>query len=90
MMDKFPLGLKSITHRHDVVFAQALSTLITSFIGKLNQNVAISSFLAQLVEVGFLMHWESLLSTLGDELGMLEDFIVAIHDINNVKFKVSQ
>ena len=40
------------------------------------------------MEVGFLAHWESLLSTHGDEIGMLEDFIVAIHDLNNLKFKV--
>ena len=40
------------------------------------------------VQVGFLLHWESLLSTHGDEQGMLEDFIVAIADINQLTFKV--
>lgn len=45
-------------------------------------------FLDQLLEVGFLVHWESLLSTIGDEAGMLEDFIIAIHDANNLVFKV--
>lgn len=39
-------------------------------------------------QVGFLLHWESLLSTHGDELGMLDDFIVAVRDINNLKFRV--
>ena len=38
--------------------------------------------------MGFLLHWESLLSTHGDELGMLEDFIVAVRDINQLTFKV--
>ena len=40
------------------------------------------------LQVGFLLHWESLLSTHGDEQGMLEDFIVAIADINQLTFKV--
>ena len=40
------------------------------------------------MQVGFLLHWESLLSTHGDEQGMLEDFIVAIADINQLTFKV--
>ena len=87
-VDKVPIGLKSLKHRHDIVFSQAVTTVATSFVFKLTQSMAVSSFLAQLIEVGYLMHWESLLSTMGDELGMLEDFIVAIHDLNNVKFKV--
>ena len=40
------------------------------------------------LQVGFLLHWESLLSTHGDEQGMLEDFIVAVGDINQLTFKV--
>ena len=38
--------------------------------------------------MGFLLHWESLLSTHGDEQGMLEDFIVAVRDINHLTIKV--
>ncbi len=88
MMDKCSIGLRGINNRHDIVFSQAVTTIVTSFLVKVTQCVANSLFLAQLVEVGFLVHWESLLSTMGDELGMLEDFIIAIHDLNNVKFKV--
>ena len=65
-----------------------MTSLVTSFAFRVLQSVAVSSFLSQLMEVGFLAHWESLLSTHGDEMGMLEDFIVAIHDLNNLKFKV--
>ncbi len=50
--------------------------------------MAVNSFLVQLQELGFLVHWESLLSTHKEEIGMLEDFIVAIHDLNTLKFKV--
>ena len=55
---------------------------------KLLRSISSKHFLTQLQEIGFLVHWESLLSTHGDENGMLEDFIVAIHDINTLKFKV--
>ena len=62
--------------------------MVTTFIFKLIQSVGSPLFLEQLMEVGFLVHWESLLSTIGDEAGMLEDFIIAIHDANNLLFKV--
>ena len=55
---------------------------------KLLRSISSKHFLSQLLEIGFLVHWESLLSTHSDENGMLEDFIVAIHDINTLKFKV--
>ncbi|XP_064405086.1 inositol polyphosphate-4-phosphatase type I A-like [Halichondria panicea] len=89
MMDKFPIGLRGLINRHDIVFSQALASVVTSFVVKLTQCLVVPSFLSQLVTVGFLVHWESLLSTMGDELGMLEDFITAIHDLNNVKFKLT-
>ncbi len=55
---------------------------------KLLRSISSKHFLSQIQEIGFLVHWESLLSTHSDETGMLEDFIVAIHDINTLKFKV--
>ncbi len=61
---------------------------MTSFVFRLLQSIAVSSFLAQLMQVGYLVHWESLLSTHKEEIGMLEDFIVAIHDLNRLVFKV--
>ncbi|CAI8032215.1 Type II inositol 3,4-bisphosphate 4-phosphatase [Geodia barretti] len=88
LQERVPLGLKSYLHRHDIVFSQAVTVTITSFVFKLLQSFAVPSFLTQLHKVGFLLHWESLLSTHGDEQGMLEDFIVAIADINQLTFKV--
>lgn len=64
--------------------------MVTSFIFKLLQSMTNSLFLEQLLEVGFLVHWESLLSTIGDEAGMLEDFMTAIHDANNLHFQVRE
>ena len=80
--------MKSYKHRRDIVFSHTVSTVVTSFVFKLLQSVGNALFLDQLLEVGFLVHWESLLSTIGDEAGMLEDFITAIHDANNLVFKV--
>lgn len=80
--------MKSYKHRRDIVFSHTVSTVVTSFVFKLLQSVGNKLFLDQLLEVGFLVHWESLLSTIGDESGMLEDFITAIHDANNLIFKV--
>jgi inositol polyphosphate-4-phosphatase len=88
LQERVPLGLKSYLHRHDIVYSQAVTVTITSFVFKLLQSFAIPSFLTQLHKVGFLLHWESLLSTHGDEQGMLEDFIVAIADINQLTFKL--
>lgn len=86
--EKVPIGMKSYKHRRDIVFSHTVSTVVTSFVFKLLQSMATPPFLDQLLEVGFLVHWESLLSTLGDEAGMLEDFIVAIRDANNLLFKM--
>lgn len=80
--------MKSYKHRRDIVFCHTVSAVVTSFVFKLLQSVGNTLFLDQLLEVGFLVHWESLLSTIGDETGMLDDFFIAIHDANNLLFKV--
>lgn len=86
--EKVPIGIKSYKHRRDIVFSHTVTTIVTSFVFKLNQSMATPFFLEQLLEVGFLVHWESLLSTIGDEAGMLDDFIIAIHDANTIMFRV--
>ena len=89
-LEKIPIGIKSYKHRQDIIFSHTVATIVTSFVFKLLQNMAQPMFLDQLMEVGFLVHWESLLSTIGDEAGMLEDFIIAIHDANHLHFQVSR
>ena len=86
--ERIPIGEGSYKHRRDIVFSQAVTTVVTSAVFKLLQSLVNKLFVAQLVEVGLLCHWESLLSTMGGEMGMLEDFMVAVHDLNNVKLKV--
>ncbi|XP_064636347.1 inositol polyphosphate-4-phosphatase type I A-like isoform X2 [Lineus longissimus] len=78
----------SIKYRRDVIFSHALTTLITAFITKIRSSIKNGTFLSQIARIGIIASFEGLLSCHGDEMGMLEDMVIAVNDLNNVKFRI--
>ncbi|OQS06526.1 inositol-3,4-bisphosphate 4-phosphatase [Thraustotheca clavata] len=78
--------------RMDVCFSQALTALVACFVRKI--ELAFQSpdstkgelILNQLSRIGFLFQVESLLSTHGNEIGMLEDMSAAVERLSTVAF----
>ncbi|KAE8279440.1 Type II inositol 3,4-bisphosphate 4-phosphatase [Larimichthys crocea] len=83
-------GPAHIVQRHHAVFSQALSAVVCGFVLKLCGGLEDQLFLQQLQSVGVLAQFEGLLSTYGDELGMLEDMEVGVADLSGVAFTVTE
>ncbi|XP_071315626.1 type II inositol 3,4-bisphosphate 4-phosphatase-like isoform X3 [Trachinotus anak] len=83
-------GPAQIIQRRHAVLSQALSALVCGFMLKLFGGLEDPVFLQQLLSVGVLAQFESLLSTYGDEVGMLEDMEVGVADLSKVAFTVTE
>ncbi|XP_078100378.1 type II inositol 3,4-bisphosphate 4-phosphatase-like isoform X2 [Sander vitreus] len=83
-------GPEHIVQRRHAVFSQALSAVVCGFMLKLFGGLEDPDFLLQLHSVGLLVQFEGLLSTYGDEVGMLEDMEVGVADLSTVAFTVSE
>lgn len=80
-----------LTTRFDMCFSQALTTLVTSFCRQLEyslQHPSDRTFLRTIDSIGFLFQVESLLSTQGKEIRMLEDFSAAVDALKHVTFVI--
>uniref|UniRef100_K3WHJ1 Inositol-3,4-bisphosphate 4-phosphatase n=1 Tax=Globisporangium ultimum (strain ATCC 200006 / CBS 805.95 / DAOM BR144) TaxID=431595 RepID=K3WHJ1_GLOUD len=81
--------LWQLTTRMDMCVSQALTALVTSFCRCLElalQHPTDRQFLQLIDSIGFLFQVESLLSTQGKEIGMLEDFSGSVEAMKNVSF----
>ena len=78
--------------RMDITFSQVLSALLTSFFAcaqaSENSPTSNKAFWMQLESVGFLAHFESLLSTVSEDQGILEDFSVAVESLSFVRIQI--
>ncbi|RVE60836.1 hypothetical protein OJAV_G00184340 [Oryzias javanicus] len=83
-------GPAQMLHRRHAVFSQALSAVVCGFVLKLYGGLEDPEFLQQLLTVGILVQFEGLLSTYGEEVGMLEDMEVGVADLRGVVFKVTE
>ncbi|XP_028419028.1 type I inositol 3,4-bisphosphate 4-phosphatase-like, partial [Dendronephthya gigantea] len=79
--------MQDLRQRRDICLSQAVTALICGFEAKIYTSLFDASFMKQLCEIGVLAEFECLLSTYGDEMGMLEDMSIAIRDLSCVKFK---
>ncbi|OQS04192.1 inositol-3,4-bisphosphate 4-phosphatase, partial [Thraustotheca clavata] len=80
----------SIETRLDVCVPQALASLVTAFCHKLHLIVLEDKqqLLDQIIYMGFIFQVESLLSTHGTEIGMIEDMMVAVASLKRVRMLV--
>lgn len=77
-----------MTDRMDIISSQILSAAVACLLASLDLAVLGSDYhllqLENAVHVGYLVHFESLLSTQGKEIGMLEDFAAGAKWLRNV------
>ncbi|CAL8237993.1 unnamed protein product [Merluccius merluccius] len=78
-----------LTHRRDAVFSQALVVLVCGVVLRVYESVNQPEVLLQFHTAGVLVQFEALLSTYGEEVGMLEDMEVGVSDLSRVAFCVT-
>ncbi|XP_055085172.1 type II inositol 3,4-bisphosphate 4-phosphatase-like [Periophthalmus magnuspinnatus] len=83
-------GSEQLVQRQHGVFSQTLTAVTSAFILKLHNSLDDANFLKQLHTIGILAQFEGLLSTYGDELGMLEDMEMGVSELSKVKFVLTE
>ncbi|KAH9125743.1 hypothetical protein LEN26_009523 [Aphanomyces euteiches] len=76
----------TIDTRLDMCVPQALATLVTAFCSRIHFLLDKPARFERMLHAGFIFHVESLLSTYGAELGMLEDMMVAMDTLGRFRF----
>jgi len=77
-------------YRRRTVFSQALSMCVCGVNCKLLQHLCNKDMdaLLQFEKCGILLQVESLLSTYGNENGMIQDYVIGVMDLHKVKFQM--
>ncbi|RHY62675.1 hypothetical protein DYB34_011584 [Aphanomyces astaci] len=75
----------TVNTRLDVCVPQALAALATALTATLRRLVHQPLQFERLIQLGFVFHVESLLSTYGAELGMLEDMMEAMQTVGTFR-----
>ncbi|XP_059211403.1 type II inositol 3,4-bisphosphate 4-phosphatase-like isoform X1 [Centropristis striata] len=83
-------GPPHVVQRRHAVFSQALAAVVCGVLLKLHGAADDHDFLLRLHSVGLLVQFEALLSTYGDEEGMLEDMEVGVADLSAVSFSITE
>ena len=83
-----------IEHRVDIVVSQALTCAVTSICAEvetlLYDGTKGQLILEQIADLGYLCHFESLLTAQKNELGMLEDFEPGVRALKNLPSSTSK
>uniref|UniRef100_A0A0K2UL75 Type I inositol3,4bisphosphate 4phosphatase-like [Bombus impatiens] n=1 Tax=Lepeophtheirus salmonis TaxID=72036 RepID=A0A0K2UL75_LEPSM len=77
---------RSIKHRRDVCFSQALTSLLSALMARFWCRAPDLTFLMVCMELGPLVTFETLLSLHGEDVSIFNDMIVAVEDLRNVEF----
>eukprot|EP01094_Clydonella_sp_ATCC50884_P018724 TRINITY_DN3515_c0_g2_i1.p1 TRINITY_DN3515_c0_g2~~TRINITY_DN3515_c0_g2_i1.p1 ORF type:complete len:1473 (-),score=252.58 TRINITY_DN3515_c0_g2_i1:1080-5219(-) len=80
----------SYDHRWDICVSQAICALATAFKSQLQLMLHDLYYWEQVISVGYLIHFESLLSTRGAENGMLGDMDVAVRFLQHCSIRLKQ
>ncbi|XP_052794474.1 inositol polyphosphate-4-phosphatase type I A-like isoform X2 [Mya arenaria] len=82
--------MHTIKTRRDIVFSQALSSLVFGLVLHVTSLLDHPHVFPQLAGLGCLVQVEGLLSCHGEDVPLLEDMIVALDDLSTVSFKLVQ
>lgn len=80
--------MDAIQYRGDIVFSQMLTAVVAGFAQFLSKSIRNTGIMEQACNIGLLVQFESLLTTGGDEMGMLEDMYGGLTMLKKVSFEI--
>jgi len=81
---------EEVIHRRDMCFCQALTAVVTAVNSMLTSPGDKDMVFEQIAHIGHLVNFQSLLSTQGHEMGMIEDMAQAVRDVGRVRVRLRE